>query len=160
MIAIYPGSFDPVTNGHLDIILRASQFVSQLIVAPFDDYSAGYNFTIDERVEHLNILTNNIENVIVERFNGLLVNFAKTKDAKFIIRGLRNVSDFEYELHMAFINKSLDKNIETLFFASSVEYLYMSSSTVEEIARFGGDIDKIVPHEIKQFVIDRFKNKL
>jgi pantetheine-phosphate adenylyltransferase len=153
--AIYPGSFDPVTNGHLDIIYRASKIVKRLIVAPFDD--SNHDFDIQERIKFLESLTKNINNVCIKKFSGLLIKFAHEQKANFIIRGLRAVTDFEYEFQMALSNRSLDKNIETLFISTSLKYLYLSSSVVKEVAKFGGDISEMVPLEIKEAVLNKFK---
>jgi len=154
--AVYPGSFDPVTNGHLDIIHRAAKIVQSLIVAPVKDNNKKYSFDINQRVMYLKILTRDISNVIIKDFDGLLIKFAQENKINIIIRGLRAVTDFEYEFQMALANRSLDKNIETLFISTSVDYLYLSSSVVKEVARFGGDITNMVPSEIKKFILDKF----
>ncbi len=156
--AIYPGSFDPVSNGHLDIIRRAAAKVDQLIVAILVNRSKSHSlFTVEERVEQLKLVTKDLPNVTIDCFQGLLVDFAKEKDAQVIIRGLRAVTDFESEFQMALTNRSLSPNLETFFIPTSVEYLYLSSSTIKEVASFGGDICSMVPCEIKQALMDKFK---
>lgn len=154
-IAIYPGSFDPVTLGHLDIIERAAKIVDELIVAVLMNGSKSPLFTVDERVDMLRKVTNHIENVKIMSFSGLLVDFAKECDASIIIRGLRAITDFEYELQMAQTNHILNDNIDTVFLTSNLEYSYLSSSTVKEVASFGGDISKFVP----EYVIERINKK-
>lgn len=154
--AVYPGSFDPTTNGHLDIICRASKIVNKLIVAPLINLSKVHTFTMDERVEHLKILTAHMPNVEVKPFDGLLVNFARNNNAKIIIRGLRAVTDFEYEFQMALANRNLAPDIETLFVSTSVQHLYLSSSMVKEVAQFGGDISNMIPSQIKNLVLEKF----
>lgn len=156
MIGVYPGSFDPTTNGHLDIIIRASKLVDKLIVSVLDNRSKKPLFTVDERIEHLKILTRDIPNIYVTSFSGLLVEFARKNNAKLIIRGLRAVTDFEYEFQLALTNRSLDNEIETLFISASTKYLYLSSSVVKEIASFGGNIDEMVPIEIKDHILKKF----
>lgn len=159
--AIYPGSFDPVTNGHLDIIKRASKVTDRLIVAVLENPNKKNSlFTVEERIEHLKMVTKDIENVEVASFSGLLIDFAKKENAKIVIRGLRAVTDFETEFQMALINRSLYSEVETMFIPTSVEYLYLSSSTVKEVAMFGGDICSMVPCEVKDTVVERFKGRV
>lgn len=155
--AIYPGSFDPVTKGHLDIIERSAKLADTLIVGVLENPHKRSLFTVQERVDHLKMVTEHIENVQVEFFQGLLVDFARKMDAKVVIRGLRAVTDFESEFQMALINKSMNPDVETLFISTCTKYLAVSSSTVKEIASFGGEIDSMVPEQIKQIVIDKYK---
>lgn len=155
--AIYPGSFDPVTNGHLDIIERSAKLADKLIVGILVNPHKKSLFTVEERVSHLNTVTKHIPNVQVEQFQGLLVDFARKMDAKVVIRGLRAVTDFEAEFQMALINKNLNTDVETLFISACTKHLALSSSTVKEIACFGGTIDSMVPEEIKQIVLDKYK---
>lgn len=143
-IAIYPGSFDPVTNGHLDVIKRTSSSFDKIIVAVLTNSSKTPLFTVDERIEILTEVTKDIPNVEIEYFSGLTVDFAKKHDANVIIRGLRAITDFDYELQMASTNKVLAPNIDTMFLATCLEYAYISSSMVKEVAKLGGDISKFV----------------
>ena len=155
MRAIYPGSFDPVTYGHIDIIKRSAAIADELIVGVLQNNKKTPLFSVEERVKMLSEVTKDLDNVKVVPFEGLLVDFAKRVDAKVIVRGLRAVTDFEYELQMAQTNRKLDLEIETLFLTTSLEYSYLSSSTVKEIASFGGDIEQFVP----KLVMDRIKEK-
>lgn len=132
--AIYPGSFDPVTFGHLDIIRRASKIVDELVVGVLNNNSKTPLFSVENRVKMLEEVVRDIPNVKVMSFEGLLVDFAKKIDAQIIVRGLRAVTDFEYELQMSQTNSILDDNIDTIFFTTSLEYAYLSSSTVREAA--------------------------
>ncbi len=155
--AIYPGSFDPVTNGHLDIIKRAAKLVDVLVVSVLENpHKSSSLFTVEERIKQLKKVTKDIKNVEVSSFGGLLVDYAKQIDAQVVIRGLRAVTDFESEFQMALTNRSLMPELETLFIPTSVEYLYLSSSTLKEVAMFGGNICSMVPCEIKQEVLDKF----
>lgn len=161
-IGIYPGSFDPITLGHLDIIIRASRLVDKLIIGVLQNKSKRPLFTAEERVEFIRNVIKDIpdaKNVQVEDFDGLLVDFAQEKNASIIVRGLRAVTDFEYELQIAQTNHKLKPNIDTVFFTTSEEYSYLSSSVVKEIASFQGDISKFVPSSIVQLVYDKF-NKI
>lgn len=159
-IGIYPGSFDPITLGHLDIIIRASKLVDLLIIGVLKNNSKKTLFIENERVELVDRVLKeyNLDtNVRVEAFNGLSVDFAKKKDASFIVRGLRAVTDFDYELQLAQTNHKLEQNIDTIFFTTRLEYSYLSSSTVREIASFAGDISQFVPECIVQSVYDKYK---
>jgi pantetheine-phosphate adenylyltransferase len=144
-LAIYPGSFDPVTNGHIDVIQRASQLFDELIVAVAINSQKSVLFTLEERVELLQIVCAEIENVRIVGLEGLLVQFAKDQKATAIIRGLRAVSDFEFEFQMALMNRKMEPGIETIFMASREKYTYLSSRIVKEINRLGGNIDDFVP---------------
>ena len=143
--AIYPGSFDPVTFGHLDIIRRSSQMVDELVVGVLNNKAKNPLFTAEERMELLIRATSDLPNIKVTTFGGLLIDFAIQEKADMIIRGLRAITDFEYELQMAQTNHSLCSEIDTVFLTTAVEYSYLSSSTVREIASFGGNISKFVP---------------
>ena len=157
-ICVYPGSFDPVTNGHLDIIKRASALCDKLIVAVLTNGSKNPTFTVAERISFLKSVTEDISNIEIESFSGLLVDFIKEKNANAIIKGLRAVSDFEYELQMALLNKILDPKIETLFMMTSINYSYLSSSSVREIASHVGNIEELVPEAIKDDIMKKFNS--
>lgn len=144
-IGIYPGSFDPITNGHLDIIERSAKLLDKLIVAVLKNPNKKPLFTSEERIDMIKESVTNIPNVEVENFSGLLVDFAKIKGAQVIIKGLRAVSDFEYELQMALMNKKLADEIETIFIMTNSQYSYLSSSVVKEVASFGGCVKDLVP---------------
>ena len=146
--AIYPGSFDPVTLGHLDIIQRAARNCDELIVGVLNNKSKSPLFTVEERVAMLKDVVRNIPNVRIMAFSGLLVDFAREQGAHCIIRGLRAITDFEYELQMAQTNSILNKEIDTMFLTASNDYSYLSSTTVKEIASFGGNIKQFVPREV------------
>lgn len=159
MRAIYPGSFDPVTNGHIDIIERASKISDELIVGVLYNKAKTPLFSVEERVKMLCEVTKDMKNVRVVPFEGLLIEFATQMDAKVIIRGLRAVTDFEYELQMSQTNHKLNPEIETLFMTTSLEYSFLSSSTVRELASFGGDISQFVPKYVEEQVIEKIKEK-
>ena len=159
MRAIYPGSFDPVTNGHLDIIRRAAAISDELIVGVLNNKAKTPLFSVEERVKMLCEVTGDIKNVKIVPFEGLLIEFAKQMDAKVIIRGLRAVTDFEYELQMSQTNHKLNPEIETLFMTTCLEYSFLSSSTVRELASFGGDISQFVPEYVEEQVIAKMKEK-
>lgn len=142
--AVYPGSFDPATNGHLDIIHRSARQVDQLVVGVLNNINKKSLFTIEERVEHLKALTQDIENVVVKSFEGLLVDFMVKEDADVIVRGFRAVSDFEYEIQLAQTNYNLNPDIETIFLVTKNEFSFLSSSVVREVAMYGGDVSKMV----------------
>jgi pantetheine-phosphate adenylyltransferase len=148
--AIVPGSFDPVTNGHLDIIQRASELFSHVTVAVARNSAKTPVFTVEERVELLQEVCGHLTNVSIETFEGLLTEYAASVHAKAIVRGLRAVSDFEYELQMALMNRRLHPEIETTFMMTGAEYSYLSSSIVKEIARLGGDVEGLVPEIVRQ----------
>lgn len=148
MLAIYPGSFDPITLGHLDIIERGCQLFDRLVVAVLRNPNKMPMFTVQERLEQIRLATRHLPNLEVDCFDGLTVNYAQMRQAKALIRGLRAISDFEAELQMAHINKTLSSEIETVFLATSNEYSFLSSSVVKEIAKFGGPIDHLVPPHI------------
>lgn len=148
MIAIYPGSFDPVTLGHLDIIQRGSRLFAQVIVAVLRNPNKTPLFTVERRLEQIRLSTKHLTNVEVDAFAGLTVNYAQMHGAQVLLRGLRAISDFEVELQMAHTNKTLSHDIETVFFATSNEYSFLSSSVVKEIAKFGGSVDHLVPPHV------------
>ena len=155
--AVYPGSFDPVTLGHIDIIERASEIVDELIVGVLINKGKHPLFSVDERVNMLQIVTRDMPNVTVQSFDGLLVDFLKLRDAEFVIRGLRAITDFEYELQMAQTNRIMSPDTDTIFLTTNLEYAYLNSTTVREVASYGGDISKFVPDFIAQAVYDKYR---
>ncbi|WP_027634180.1 pantetheine-phosphate adenylyltransferase [Clostridium hydrogeniformans] len=155
--AVYPGSFDPVTNGHLDIIKRASKIFDEVIVVVLVNVDKKGLFSNEERVELIKRVTKSYKNVRVESYNGLLIDFMKCEDVKVIIKGLRAVSDFEYEFQMALMNNKLDSTVETLFMMTNAKYSYLSSSSVKQVAKFGGCIKGLVPEEIIEDVVRKIK---
>lgn len=155
--AVYPGSFDPVTLGHLDIMTRASQAVDELIIGVLENRAKIALFSVEERVKMLKIITKDLPNVKVESFRGLSVDFAKEQGAGFIVRGLRAITDFDYELQMAQTNRIMAPKIDTIFLATNLEYAYLSSTTVKEVASYGGDITKFVPEHVAEAVIAKYK---
>jgi pantetheine-phosphate adenylyltransferase len=148
MIAIYPGSFDPITLGHLDLIQRGSMLFDGVIVAVLRNPNKMPLFPVQQRLEQIRLTTKHLPNVEVDSFDGLTVNYAQMRQAQVLLRGLRAVSDFEIELQMAHTNKTLSTQIETVFLATSNEYSFLSSSVVKEIAKFGGSVDHLVPPHI------------
>lgn len=154
--AVYPGSFDPVTFGHLDIITRSAKLVDELIIGVLVNNAKSPLFSVEERVKILEKTVENIPNVKVIPFEGLLVEFVRKMEAQMVVRGLRAITDFEYELQMAQTNHKLEPELETIFLTTSLEYSYLSSSTVKEVAAFGGDISQFVPH----IVIERMQEKM
>jgi len=150
VLAIYPGSFDPVTNGHLDLIERGARIFGRLIVSILRNLDKEPLFTIDERVEMLREVTRPWPNVEVEVFSGLLVEYAQVRGANVILRGIRAVSDYEYELQMAMMNRKLKPDLETVFMLPAVAYSYLSSRLVREIAQLGGPMTGLVPAAVEQ----------
>lgn len=157
MNVVYPGSFDPVTNGHLDIIERCSKKFTHVIVAVLNNSAKNSLFTIEERKEFLKKTTAHLKNVEIDCFSGLLSEYAIQKDCSTMVRGLRAVSDYEYEMQMALVNKKLNENLETLFMASSSEFAYLSSSIVKEISMLGGDIGSFVPPVVEKALQEKIK---
>ena len=155
-VGIYAGSFDPITLGHLDIIKRASRITKRLIIAVLNNNAKKPAFSVEERLELIRKVTKDIPNVEVMSFSGLTVDFAREQNANVLVRGLRAVTDFEYELQIAQLNHKLNPEVDTIFLTTSVEYSYLSSSIVKEIASYGGDISQFVPEEI----VDDVYNKL
>ena len=155
--AVYPGSFDPVTLGHIDIIERAAEIVDELIVGVLINKGKNPLFSVDERVNMLQIVTRDMPNVTVQSFDGLLVDFLKLRDAEFVIRGLRAITDFEYELQMAQTNRIMAPDTDTIFLTTNLEYAYLNSTTVREVASYGGDISKFVPDFIAQAAYDKYR---
>lgn len=148
--AIYPGSFDPTTNGHLDIIERAASLFDEVVVAVATNIGKNPLFTIEERVEMLQEACRHLPNVTVDRFEGLLVAYAAEQNAHVIVKGLRALSDFEFEFEMALMNRRLDKEAETVFMMTNAEYSYLSSSIIKEVAGFGGSVKGLVPEVVER----------
>ncbi|HWR60031.1 MAG TPA: pantetheine-phosphate adenylyltransferase [Clostridia bacterium] len=156
-IAICPGSFDPATNGHIDIITRSGLLFDKVIVAVLNNPNKKPLFSVEERVELLRKTCGSIKNIEIDSFSGLLTEYAKSKNANAIVKGLRAVSDFEYELQMALMNKKLSPDIETVFMMTSSKYSYLSSSLVKEVASLGGCIRGLVPEIIEEEIHKRFR---
>lgn len=155
--AIYPGSFDPATFGHLDIIERSAKIVDELLVGVLNNSAKKSLFTVEERVKMLQNMTKHLPNVKVVSFDGLLIDYMKEADATIIIRGLRAVTDFEYELQIAQVNHVGNPEVETVFLTSSLQYAYLSSTIVKEFASYGGDISKFVPADFIPMIMDKYK---
>jgi len=155
--AIYPGSFDPITNGHIDVIKRASRIFDQVTIAVSQNINKKSFLSEKEKIEAINLSLEGLKNVEVIAFDSLLVDFAKTNNAQIILRGLRAVSDFEYEFQLAGMNKHLDKNIETFFLTPSEEFSNISSSLVREILMLGGDISSFVPQKVEKILLSKLK---
>ena len=153
--AICPGSFDPVTLGHLDIINRSRVMFDKTIVAVMVNPAKRTMFTVEERIKLLKRCTERMDNVEIVGFDGLLADYARQRDVKIIVKGLRALSDFEYEFQMSLTNRNLNPNLETIFFNTQAENMFLSSSVVKQIAVFGGDISKCVPQCIMQDINDR-----
>ena len=149
---IYPGTFDPVTNGHLDIIQRAAAMFDNVVVAVSSSKDKTPMFSTDDRVAMLREIVADLDGVTVEGFDSLLVDFVRKKGSKIIVRGLRAVSDFEYELQMGYANESLDSEIETVYLMPSLRYAFISSSVVRSILRYDGDIGHLVPETVKRYI--------
>jgi pantetheine-phosphate adenylyltransferase len=149
-VAVYPGSFDPITNGHLDVIQRAATIFDRMIVAVARHTEKTPTFTVQERVALARAAVRNLRNVTVDGFEGLLVNYARRKNATVVVRGLRAVSDFEFEFQMALVNRKLGPQIETIFLVPKDEYIFISSRVVKEIAQLGGDVSDFVPINVKK----------
>lgn len=154
--AIYPGSFDPVTLGHLDIIKRSAALADKVIVGVLNNSTKTPLFSVDERVSMIKEITKDIPNVEVLSYSGLLVDFCRDNNVQIIIRGLRAVTDFEYELALSQTNRVANPNVDTIFLNTSLEYAYLSSSMVKEMAMYGGDISKFVPASVINKVYDKY----
>lgn len=156
-IAVYPGSFDPITNGHIDIIRRSLRIFDHVVVAVARNSGKNPLFSIDERVRLIREVLKDEPKASVDTFEGLLVDYVRSRDARVIIRGLRAISDFEYEFQSAQVNRGLDPSIETLFMMTSVPYVYLSSSVVKEISSLGGDVDSLVPPPVREALLLKFR---
>ena len=158
-VAVYPGSFDPITLGHLDVITRGAKVFDKVIVGVLVNSDKNGLFDLDERVELIKSVTSDLKNVEVVSFNGLLIDFMKQCEANVILKLLRALSDFEYEFQMDLMNNKLDPEIETLFMMTSAQYSYLSSSAVKQVAKFGGNLDGLVPSEIIPIVREKINMK-
>ena len=154
--AVYPGSFDPVTLGHLDIIERSARIVDELVVGVLNNNSKNPLFSVEERVNMLKEVTSHLSNVRIESFDGLLVDFAVRCHANVVVRGLRAITDFEYELQMSQTNRIMCPKLDTIFLTTDLKYAYLSSSIVREVAYYGGDISAFVPAAIIERVLEKF----
>ena len=158
-VAVYPGSFDPITNGHLDIIKRSSKMFDKLVIGVLNNSSKTALFTADERVKMIQRVTKGIQNVEIKAFNGLLIDFVHKVNSNIIVRGLRAVTDFEYELQLSLTNKVIAPDIDTVFLTTNLKYLYLSSSMVKEIALYNGDISEFVDDVTAIEVFNKLKQK-
>ena len=156
-IAVVPGSFDPITNGHLDIIERASRVFPEVRVAVMNNSSKNSLFTVEERMDLISTVTAKFPNVLVESSTGLLIDYANTVGASVIVRGLRAISDFEYEMQITSMNRMLNESIETFFVMTKNQYSFLSSSIVKEVARYGGNISALVPAEVEKALAAKFQ---
>lgn len=156
-IAIYPGSFDPLTYGHIDIVERALEIFDRVIVAIAHDAEKKPLFTVEERVEMARSIFKETPHVIVDSFKGLLVNYVQKTNARVLLRGLRATSDFEYEFHMASMNRSLNAHLDTLFMMTSKDYFFVSSRTIKEVAKLGGAVEGLVPDLVARRLKEKFK---
>jgi len=158
-IAVVPGSFDPITNGHLDIIKRAADVFDIVYVAVLNNSSKNPLFSIDERIKLIAKVTDKLPNIRIESSSGLLIDYAREKKAKAIVRGLRAISDFEYEMQITSMNRFLDESIETFFIMTKNQYSFLSSSIVKEVARYGGNVEGLVPKEIEHALNLKYNNR-
>ena len=157
-IAIYPGSFDPITNGHIDIIERGLKLFDKIIVAILNNAAKETLFSVEERVEMLETSLKQFSNIEIDTFDGLLVDYAVERKAQAVLRGMRAVSDFDYEFQMALMNRRLNREVHTVFLMTGLRWIFTSSSIIKEAARYGGDIKSMVPSEINQKVIEKFRS--
>ncbi len=156
-IAIYPGSFDPVTNGHIDIIKRGCRLFDKVIVAVLMNSQKNHLFSMEERLYMLKKSLRDMPNIELDSFGGLLVDYAEKKNANAVLRGMRVLSDFDYEFQMALMNRKLNRNIQTVFLMSGLKWIFTSSSIIKEAARFGGDINNMVPAIVEEKLKEKFR---
>ncbi len=159
-IAIYPGSFDPVTNGHIDIIERGLLIFDRIIVTILENPAKSLLFSLEERVDLLSESLKHLPNVEIDSYYGLLVDYARMRNAHAILRGMRAVSDFEYEFQMALMNRKLERDIQTVFLMTGLRWIFTSSSIIKEAARFGGDIESMVPEIVRKKLEEKFNVKI
>lgn len=157
--AICPGSFDPITLGHLDVIRRAAKMFERVVVCVVYNANKHSTFTLEERMAHIRAVTKDFPNVEVDGWDGLLVDYADKYEQPVVVRGLRALSDFEYEFMMALTNKKMNSRVETIFLAADEKYTYLSSSTVKEIAGYGGDVSRFIPPEVLDDLMEKMKKK-
>ncbi len=156
-IVVYPGSFDPITNGHLDILRRGLELFDRVIVAVANNIEKQGLFTVAERIELIRTAVAHNDNIIIDSFNGLLVDYAKKVGARFVIRGLRAMNDFEYEFLMASMNRNLNPDMDTFFMMTSKDYFFVSSRTIKEVAAFGGSVKGLVPEAVEAALREKFR---
>lgn len=156
--AIYPGSFDPVSNGHIDLIQRAAKIFDEVVVVISHNIMKKTAFSVEERIQMLKDVTADIPNIKVASYDGLVVNYAKEQGIKILIRGLRNYQDYESEFSLYQFNRDINPDIETMLFLPSKKHIFVSSSAIKELVRFGADISPYVPKVVKERIIERFKN--
>jgi pantetheine-phosphate adenylyltransferase len=156
-LAVCPGSFDPLTNGHLDIISRGAKIFDHVIIAVFNNAAKSPLFSVEERIFLIKEATKGIPNVTVDASEGLLIDYAREKNAQAILRGLRAVSDFEYEMQITSMNRKLDKNIETFFMMTNNQYSFLSSSIVKEVAKYRADVSDLVPKIVEKALVEKYK---
>lgn len=159
MLGVYPGSFDPFTLGHKDIVERAAKFCDKLFIAVSENINKKHLFTLDERVEMIKEVFAENSNIVVESFSGLLVDYMQSRNAQYIIRGLRAVSDFEYEFQMAFANRNINNSVETIFMVPGSQYLFLSSTIVRDIACNKGDVSNLVPEPVYKKLMEKYNIK-
>lgn len=155
--ALYPGTFDPMTNGHLDLVRRASQIFDEVIIGVSENPNKSKLFNLNERIEIANHVTNDVVNVTVVGFSGLLIDFLAEQECRIVLRGLRALSDFEFEFHLASANKRLNPDIETIFMTPDEQNHFISSSLVKEISKYGGDISSFVPTHVEKRLLEKYK---
>lgn len=159
MLGVYPGSFDPFTLGHKDIVERAAKFCDKLFIAVSENINKKHLFTLDERVDMIREVFAGNSNIVVESFSGLLVDYMQSRNAQYIIRGLRAVSDFEYEFQMAFANRNINNSVETIFMVPGSQYLFLSSTIVRDIAYNKGDVSNLVPEPVYKKLMEKYNIK-